>query len=821
MDEGDPSGRKLAPTDATFTDATMPGKVGHARQADFPRDWPRYAFVDFLGEGAMGTVYKARDLTLQRIVAIKFMRGDDADRRRFAREAVAQARIDHPHVCKVYEVGEVEARPFVAMQLIEGKTLTEWQPQLTLREKLQVMQKVCDGLAAAHALGIVHRDLKPGNIMCERRSDGSLVPFVMDFGLARDPRDVTLTQSHALMGTPAFMPPEQARGHQAAIDARSDVYALGATLYALLAGHPPFDSPSLAELIVKVLSDPPPRLGRLVPSLPADVETIVMKCLEKEPARRYDSTLALGADLGRFLDGRPIAARRPSRVYRARLFLRRHRAPAAVALLAALISTGLVGWLVKTRLDARRVALLAARFGREATELEASLRVAALMPEHDVTRDRDAARQRLRLLADEVTQAGPLAAGPGAYALGRGYLAVGAPESARAELERAWAAGTRSPDVAYALGATWERLWENDHDEAAREAADERDRQREREARRHAGEWLAQAGNASVISAELLEAKVAYVADKLPEARKQAQAAFAHDPLLFEARLLEGRVSSKLGHKLAGKGDLAAARLEYGRAETVLLEAAQIARSDPETMFQLCRLYDRMLELPRPPGSAPSPAGDERAIAACRRAVHVDPASDAARGKLAIALERRAELALDDGHEAGALLDEARLMAERAIALQPRFINHYRVLANTLRLGGDFDGAIAVVKRGLDANPDPTSALKLELTAARIETQRGRDRLAHRQAADEAVAAALAAVARARVYQDDYRVALVDAGARTLAAAAAVAEQRDATALIAAARAAVARTLALTHEETPALKTFAAELDGMAAPRKR
>jgi serine/threonine-protein kinase len=646
--------------------------------------------------------------------------------------------------------------------------------------------------------------------MCERGSDGRLVAFVMDFGLAHDPRDATLTRPDAIMGTPAFMSPEQARGDQSAVDARADVYALGATMFALLAGRPPFQSPTFPDLLVQIMSAPPPRLGHLVPSLPRDVETIVMKCLEKDPERRYRSARMLADDLGRFLDGRPITARPPSRAYRLRLFLRRHRAVTAVSAAALLVSLALAGWLVKTRFDARRLALLSERFTRVAAEMEQAMRVAALMPEHDVTRDREVVRQRLHELEDEVARSGPLAEGPGHYALGRGYLVLGELERARGQLEHAWSVGMRSPNVAYALGAAWEQLWESDRDEAGRAAADERDRVREREARHRAGEWLAQARTASLVDAALLEAKVDYVADRLANAQREAQAAFLHDPLLYEARLLEGRVSSKLGHKLADKGELAAARVEYARAETVLLAAADIARSDPETHFQLCRLYDRMLELPPLPGSL---LRDDVAIVACRQAVHVDPQSGAAVGKLAIALERRASVAILRGQDARAFVDEGRAMAERALVLQPRFINHYRVLANVLRLDGDFEGALATIARGLAANPDPASAEKLEVTAAQVEIDRGRARLAHGEAADVAVAAALARVARARTLGDDYRVALVDAGARTLAAVAAAVAHRDPAPLAATARAAIAHALALTHEETPLLAAYAAELD--------
>ena len=352
-------------------DPTVRGKLPHpaGEENDFPMEWGKYRYVSVLGEGAMGVVYQAFDEELRRNVALKFVRSSDPELlRRQQREASAQARIEHPHVCKVFEVGQVEGRPFIAMQLIDGKTLSQLAATLPLPEKLRLMRQVCDALAAAHAQGIVHRNLKPSNILCERRDDGQLHPYVTDFGLAREARDAHLTTENAVVGTPNFMPPEQARADPSGVDARSDVYSLGATLYAVLAGRPPFEAPSAAQVLTAVLSEPPPPLGRLVPSLPGDVETIVMKCLEKNPARRYGSARALGDELERYLSGEPILARPPSRIYRARLLLRRNKTVSWLAALASVAVLGLGGWLVRTRLEARRLSSLAERFGREAGE---------------------------------------------------------------------------------------------------------------------------------------------------------------------------------------------------------------------------------------------------------------------------------------------------------------------------------------------------------------------------------------------------------------------------------------------------------------------
>jgi hypothetical protein len=237
--------------------------------------------------------------------------------------------------------------------------------------------------------------------------------------------------------------------------------------------------------------------------------------------------------------------------------------------------------------------------------------------------------------------------------------------------------------------------------------------------------------------------------------------------------------------------------------------AAGIARSDPDTQFELCRLYDRILEVQ----AVSAPARDQVAAEACRRAALVDPSSDEAQGKLAIALNRLVERV----HPAGsaALLDESQRAAERAVAEAPRNVAHYRVLANSLRLRGDFDGACAVIERGLGADPDAKTAEKLLLTEAQIEVARGRQLLAQEKDAGPAVSAALAAIDRARGHHaDNYRILFATAGVRVLAAAAAPPAQRAPA--IAAARAELQRTLAVTHEETPALHELTAELDALA-----
>jgi tRNA A-37 threonylcarbamoyl transferase component Bud32 len=270
----------------------------------------KYETAVLLGQGAMGEVYKAYDPVLQRFVALKYLRKDDPDlAERLLREARLQARVGHELVCEVYEVGADEGRPFIAMQYIDGRTLEQVAPELTLREKLGVMRDVCEAVHAAHETGLIHRDLKPQNIMVERRADG-LRPHVLDFGLAREYDASGTTESSGMAGTPSYMAPEQARGDVRLLDRRTDVYALGAVLFRLAVGRPPFEG-SHMDIAVRVLHANPMPPRRLDPDLPTGVENIILKCLEKEPARRYATALDLGQDLQRFLDGEPIEARAP------------------------------------------------------------------------------------------------------------------------------------------------------------------------------------------------------------------------------------------------------------------------------------------------------------------------------------------------------------------------------------------------------------------------------------------------------------------------------------------------------------------------------
>ncbi|HRI68252.1 MAG TPA: protein kinase, partial [Polyangium sp.] len=377
---------------------------------------------------------------------------------RFLREARAQARIDHENVCKVFEVGEVEDKSYIAMQFVAGDMLDKAGVFMTLDEKVIVMRDIARALHAAHTLGILHRDIKPSNIMVEVTDDGRNKPILTDFGLARDEgTNRGMTETGAIIGTPAYMSPEQARGARY-IDRRSDVYSLGATLYELLCGQPPFTGDSTMNIVIAVLSEDPLPLRSRIPSLPADLSTIASKCLHKDPNERYESARMLAEDLNRYILGEPILGRRRSAYRRLRHWAGKHRALVTTALLAFVALTVVGGIAIQQRIRAaQEKAVLEAQsivereLGQDIKEMEWFLRTAHMTPLHDVTHERGMVKERMKRIEERRTAGGRIAALVD-YAIGRGHLVLGEYDPAHERLSRALDNGIDTPELHYALG---------------------------------------------------------------------------------------------------------------------------------------------------------------------------------------------------------------------------------------------------------------------------------------------------------------------------------------------------------------------------------
>ena len=555
--------------------------------------WDRYELQGLLGKGGMGAVYRARDRRLDRSVAIKFIHGADPNlTMRLLREARAQAQIDHPNICRIYEVGEVEGRAYIALQLVDGEPLHAAAARMVLDEKIAVMRDVAEAVQEAHRLGIVHRDLKPANILVERTEDGRWFPVVMDFGLAREATiEVGLTESGVPLGTPAYMSPEQARGDLRAVDRRSDVYSLGATLFELLAGRPPFTNTSLAQALAQVLHDDPPAPRSLVPSLPVDLETITLKCLAKDPTQRYPSARALAGDLGHYLAGEPILGRRPSLWQRVRLRARRQRALVvlgvwSLAIIAVVAALGIRAWII-SRGEISRTAertRLAERLGRDAKEIELFLRTAYMLPLHDTRPDRARVREQMRAIAATEHDLGELGDALIHEALGRGHLALHEWRDAADELARAAREGLQTPELHAARGRALGELYHRALEDARRFSQDDKDRLRRQQelAQHHLAPVLAELtqSRASGDDAAVLEALIAFYHRDFAAAEQRARQVAGRAPWLFEAGKLAPDAAYGAAVEAFDHGDYDGARPGLERAAALYAEASEVARSD-------------------------------------------------------------------------------------------------------------------------------------------------------------------------------------------------------------------------------------------------
>jgi serine/threonine protein kinase len=328
-----------------------------------------YDLLGELGRGGMGVVYKARHRALNRLVALKVISAGGLagprELERFRAEAEAVARLQHPNVVQVFEVGDHDGRPYLALELVEGGTLAQALAATPLpgREAAELVETLARAVHHAHEQGVVHRDLKPGNILLLRDEGGgmrdemnpgdpssliphpsSLRPKITDFGLAKrlDP-DASQSTTGVAVGTPNYMAPEQAAGLNRLVGPAADIYALGSILYECLTGRPPFQGTSAVETLQQVVTADAVPPARLQPSVPRDLETICLVCLRKEPRKRYSSAQALADDLRRFLDGRPIAARRTPPWERAVKWAKRRPALAGLIVVSVLGAGALAG----------------------------------------------------------------------------------------------------------------------------------------------------------------------------------------------------------------------------------------------------------------------------------------------------------------------------------------------------------------------------------------------------------------------------------------------------------------------------------------------
>jgi predicted Ser/Thr protein kinase/ribosomal protein S15P/S13E len=598
--------------------------------------WDRYQILELLGEGGMGRVFKATDRQLKRFVALKFIRSEDPGlARRLGLEAQIQAGLDHENIVKVYETGEFNGFPYIAMQYIDGATFDLEQKQgLGLRERVAMLVEVARALDTAHQQGLVHRDLKPGNILVERHGE-RLKPYLTDFGLARLSTAQGQTRTTQVLGTLAYMAPEQADGAHA-LDARTDVHGLGAVLYECLAGHPPYggkDGATDVEMLRRLLHEEPVPPSRIDPAVPKDLETIALKCLEKEPHRRYSSAQAFAEEVDRWLNGRPILAR-PLGVWEEiqkgfHRFKRNRMAyrVTAGAVMGLSLLLGIGGWRLYRE---RRRSEVTERIGLELVRIDGVARTSILLPAHDVRRDRARIDGLLGRTHQLAASYGSLGQGQASYAEGRAHMALQDYESAKLNLEAAWAAGVRNSDVADALGRTLLQVYQQRLSWLSRETnPTQRARMRERLTRdlREPGlSFLNQATGGTPEEQASRKVLTLMSQERFDAATAELDRFLAQEGEGYTYLQLKAAIERAQYDRLEGLGQHGPQEREHLIASMKALQSAlAIGRSDLEGWERLIQVVSQRIYLVAyVPGDDPH-AEYEIGLDAARRAMALDP----------------------------------------------------------------------------------------------------------------------------------------------------------------------------------------------------
>ncbi|HJV22537.1 MAG TPA: protein kinase [Holophagaceae bacterium] len=696
-----------------------------------PRIDPRYSRLELVGSGGMGRVYRAWDTALERPVALKLLHAGNlraADQ--LLLEARLQASLDHPHICRVYEAGLYEGQPFLAMQLVEGATLAEVAPSLDLETRVRLMAEVAEAVDHAHRQGLIHADLKPANILVGEGEEGP-TPFVSDFGLARRTEATDHTLMNLGLGTVGYLAPEVLL-EGAPPDRRSDVYSLGATLYQLLTGLPPHgdaraqgptpqtrpgsgstagpEGQSAQSLLLRIAQEEPTRPCRLDPTLPRDLETITLVCLDQDPGRRYASAGVLALELRRYLRQEPILARPAGALERAWKWSRRHRALVRVGgLSAALLLLGSAGAGVVV-LRSRSQALLAADFGAEGARMVYRLRQGCLRPPHPLKEELDGIRGSMDAVRNRMAAEGSPAQGPGQFVLGTGHWLLGELEPAERALRAALARGYRPPVLQAVFGRVLSERYRERVLELARVSDVQTRTEQLAEARARFRDPALAALNAAAPSlpeeAAYLRGLIAFNEERFEDALAQAGLALQADPGRYEARKLMGDIRSAQAQALINQSRPAEALTPLAEAGKAYQEALETGRSDPWLLLaEVERL--RFQVVARGVVHAAVESDMVEALARLRQAQAIHPALPAL---ARVECQTKTRLAFHlhaTGRDARPMIDEALAAGARALAQDSQAATSHMAVA----LASNVD-LILLKDRGQDPLPAATRSVE-------------------------------------------------------------------------------------------------------------
>ncbi len=618
----------------------MPNASAKPEWTERARKEGRYLLGPRLGSGGMGDVHEAWDTLLGRTVALKVLtRMEPSALIRFMHEAQLQARLHHPNICEIYDIEVYEGAPRIAMQLVKGPDLEDASPELELGEIVAICAQVADGLHHAHRHGLVHRDVKPGNVLLQWVDD-AWKPVIVDFGLAMAVNESGLTLPNALTGTPAYMAPEQVRGDRSHVGPHSDVYGLGGTLYFLLVGRPPCVSTVTREMVRIKREQRFPRPRSLEPSIPGDLERILLRCLAPDPADRYPTMDLLARDLRAFQV--PAPGQRPRRL---------GLAVGLAALVLALAGAGLAG-VRRSRQRALRETV-ATRADLEVLGLTEAWNRSRGAPAHDLRPD-------LARLQDAIQSADSRFAVPGdriqasaRLVEGTARLCAGDPQGALTALDAAWRGGRRSPLTAYLAQASAWRAWMAEAEEAAFNGlpapSDRRDQARF---------WMAHLSGVRPDRLAIARGSMAYMDGDDDTALAQARACMAANPYRVTGVWLGCQALHRKAGALERAQDGAGAARLYREALAWATEALHWAPSDPELHHASVQAREALLRLDLAQGRA-SRAEGGALFALAEAGLRLNPADPMLQADWLRAKVLEARICIQAGSDAGPSLREA------------------------------------------------------------------------------------------------------------------------------------------------------------------